>query len=260
VDTEIFRSIILGIVQGITEFFPISSTAHLIILPWLFGWEGEVNTLTFDVALHSGTLLALIIFFFNDWVKIMKERGKLFFFILLATIPAALSGFFFEDLVKNTLRSPLIISISLIVIGIYMYLSEVYGRKANTIDNLSILDALLIGISQAVALIPGVSRSGITISTGLFRGMKREASARFSFLMSTPIICGATVLEGRSLVVDHASHDMGLFFIGILASFLSGIVSIKFLLSFLRRFSLNIFIYYRFLLSGIIISMVWLKG
>ncbi len=257
---EILKSILLGIVQGITEFFPVSSTAHLIIVPWFFGWKGEVTTLSFDVALHSGTLLALIIFFFKDWVNMITKRREIFFFILLATIPAGVAGFFFDDFIENTLRSPVIISISLIVIGIYMYLSELHGRRENTMDNLSILDAIWIGLSQAIALIPGVSRSGVTISTGLFRGMTREASARFSFLMATPIIGGATILEGRSLLYDHAGHDMKLFFVGIAASFLSGILSIKFLLNFFRRFSLNAFIYYRFILSGIIISMLLLKG
>ncbi len=262
-DLEIFKSIVLGIVQGLTEFFPVSSTAHLILLPWIFDWDGDINTLTFDIALHTGTLLSLLVFFFKDWLTIITKKRKILYFILIATIPAGITGYIFKSLVETTLRSPVIISISLIVFGVYMYVSEIRGSKLKTrksLDELSLKDSIIIGISQSVALIPGVSRSGITISTGIFRGIKRESSARFSFLMATPIIAGATILEGKYFFQNFSNYDVTLFIMGIITSFISGIFAIKFLLIFFKRFSLNIFIYYRFIISGIIFLMLWIKS
>ncbi len=254
-----FEALILGIVQGLTEFLPISSTAHLILFPWFFNWGGMVDTLTFDVALHAGTLFALILCFWKDWIDLLIRKQKLLGFIVLASIPAGIAGVLLNDFIENKLRSPLIISISLIAVGIVMLLSEKMF-KSKRLDEVSLSDSLVIGFSQAIALIPGVSRSGITISSGLFRGLERESSARFSFLLSTPIIAGATLLHVKKIIAGNAGYDPGLFIAGFIASALTGYAAIKFLLNYFRRHSLNIFAYYRFLLAVVIIVGIWLKG
>ncbi|MDP2277722.1 MAG: undecaprenyl-diphosphatase UppP [Nitrospirota bacterium] len=253
------ESIILGIVQGLTEFLPVSSTAHLILFPWFFGWKGDIDSLTFDVALHAGTLLALIICFWKDWVEILRNNRKLLAFLVVATLPAGIAGILLKDTVETTLRSPLIIVFTLVLFGIVMLISERW-KRGKEIKDMTFSDAILIGVSQAVALIPGVSRSGITISAGLFRGLEREASARFSFLLSTPVIFGAMLLEGRKLIFNAGDYNLNLFMAGFIASGVTGFIAIKFLLYFLRKHPLNIFVYYRFVLAGIIIGGIWLKG
>lgn len=253
------EAIILGIVQGLTEFLPISSTAHLILFPWFLNWRGEINTLTFDVALHAGTLLALILFFWRDWLELIFKKQKLFGLIILASIPAGVAGFLLNDIVENNLRKPLVISIMLIAVGILMLVAE-RTNKHKDLEKTGLKDSLIIGIAQAIAIIPGVSRSGITISAGLFRGFEREASARFSFLLSTPLIAGATVLHLKEALISQTNHDFRLFFAGIIASFITGFIAIKFLLKFLKKNPLNLFVYYRFVLSAVIIAGIWLKG
>lgn len=253
-----FEAIILGAVQGLTEFLPISSTAHLILLPWFFNWRGDVNTLTFDVALHAGTLCALLIFFWRDWFEILMKKRRLLGFILLASVPAGAAGLLLNDIVSDSLRSPYIISISLVVIGFVMLLSEkMYRHK--TIDDISLSDALIIGVLQAVALIPGVSRSGITISAGLFRGLQRDESARFSFLLSTPVIAGATLLHAGKMIAGADDYNLPLFAAGFATATAVGFVAIKFLLYYFKKHPVNIFVYYRFLLAGVIILMIWAK-
>lgn len=258
-DTEIFKAIILGIVQGTTEFFPVSSTAHLILFPWFLGWSGDVNTLTFDIALHAGTLIALLVCFWRDWIEIFLNNRKLLALLIVATLPAGIAGVLLNDIVENTLRSPIIIVITLIVFGMVMLISERF-KKDREIKDITLLDAAVIGIAQAIALIPGVSRSGITISAGLFRGFERGLSARFSFLLSTPIIAGATLFEGKKLIANPANHDLGLFTAGMITSAITGFIAIKFLLHFFKRHPLNVFVYYRFILAVIISAGIWLKG
>lgn len=253
------EALILGIVQGITEFFPVSSTAHLILLPWFFKWGGDLDTLTFDVALHAGTLLALVICFWKDWIEMLTTKRRLFSLIIIASIPAGVAGVLFNDIIESSLRSPYIISISLIVIGIVMFLSEKM-YKHRSIENLNIYDAIVIGFSQAAALIPGVSRSGITISAGLFRGIDRSSSARFSFLLSTPIIAGATLLHAKKMLATGTNnYNLDLFMIGFAASAITGFAAIKFLMGFFKKYSLNTFVYYRFFLAAVIILGLWLK-
>ena len=254
-----FEAIILGIVQGITEFLPVSSTAHLILFPWFFGWKGAIDTLTFDVALHAGTLMALIGCFWKDWIEIFLHKRRLLFFLIIATVPAGAAGLFFKHAIEGALRSPMVIAAALIVFGIVMLFSE-RMKKDRAIKDVKISDAIVIGLSQAVALIPGVSRSGITISAGLFMGLKREESARFSFLLSTPAVFGAAFLEGRNLVSSPDNYDLNLFLAGLIASAISGVIVIRFLLYFFRRHPLNIFVYYRFMLAIVIIGGIWLKG
>jgi undecaprenyl-diphosphatase len=252
------EALILGIVQGLTEFFPVSSTAHLILFPWFFNWDGDLNTLTFDVALHAGTLLALISVFWRDWFDMLMHNRRLFYLIIIASVPAGVAGFFFHDIIEEGLRSPYIISIALVVIGIVMLLSEKM-LKNRSIGNLNLTDAVVIGLVQAVALIPGVSRSGITISAGLFRGLDRTSSARFSFLLSTPVIAGAVLLHMQKIVQGPANYDLNLFVSGVIASAVAGFAAIKFLMKFFEKYSMNIFVYYRFLLAAVIISGIWLK-
>ena len=252
------EALILGIVQGVTEFFPVSSTAHLILLPWFFAWGGDLNTLTFDVALHAGTLLALILCFWRDWIEMLISKRRLFFLIIIASVPAGVAGLLFNDFVEESLRDPYIISIALIVFSFVMFFSEKMFKHRN-MENLNLTDAVVIGISQAVALVPGVSRSGITISAGLYRGLDRSSSARFSFLLSTPIIAGATLLHAKKMITGTAHYDLELFMIGFVTSALTGLAAIKFLMSFFKKYSLNAFVYYRFLLATVIISGIWLK-
>jgi len=253
------QAIILGIVQGLTEFLPVSSTAHLILFPWFFNWSGEVDTLTFDLALHAGTLLALLLCFWRDWIDLFFRKQRLLGLIILASIPAGVAGLFLNDLAEHSLRSPLLISIMLITGGVIMLAAEkIY--KYRDMEKLSMQDIIFIGVAQAVAIIPGVSRSGFTIAAGLFRGLEREAAARFSFLLATPIIGGAFLLHFKGLVMNHADHNTRLFITGFISSFITGFIAIKFMMSFLKRYPLNLFVYYRFLLAAVIIAGIWLRG
>jgi undecaprenyl-diphosphatase len=253
------QAIILGIVQGLTEFLPVSSTAHLILFPWFFNWSGEVDTLTFDLALHAGTLLALLLCFWRDWIDMFFRKQRLLGLIILASIPAGVAGLLLNDLAEHSLRSPLLISIMLIAGGVIMLAAEkIY--KYRDMEKLSLKDVIFIGVAQAVAIIPGVSRSGFTIAAGLFRGLEREAAARFSFLLATPIIGGAFLLHSKGLLINHADHSIQLFITGFISSFITGFIAIKFMMSFLKRYPLNLFVYYRFLLAAVIIAGIWLRG
>lgn len=252
-------ALILGIVQGLTEFIPVSSTAHLILFPWFFNWSGQVDTLTFDIALHAGTLAALVFCFWRDWIDIFLKKQRLLGLIVFASIPAGIAGLLLNEIVEKSLREPLLISIMLVAVGVVMLISE-KAYKHKWLDKIGVKDAIIIGIAQAFAIIPGVSRSGITISAGLFRGFERETAARFSFLLATPIIAGATLLHLKKALDAHVYYDFELLTIGIISSFITGFIAIKFLLSFLRKYPLNVFVYYRFALSAIIIAGIWLKA
>jgi undecaprenyl-diphosphatase len=255
----IAEAIILGIIQGLTEFFPVSSTAHLIIVPWFFGWKGSVNTLTFDVALHAGTLTALLVIFRKDWLELFTRKHRLLVLIFVACIPAGIAGFYLNDIAEKTLRSPFLISLMLVAVGFVMLAAERSGKHKD-METISFIDALVIGIAQAVAIIPGVSRSGITISAGLFKGLKREVSARFSFLISTPVIAGATLFHLKKFLTGHETYDLQLFTAGFISSSVTGFFAIIFLLNFLKKYPLNLFVYYRFILSVVIIAGIWLRG
>lgn len=251
------ESVILGVIQGITEFLPISSTAHLVLLPWFFGWEGDVNSLTFDVALHAGTLLSLLICFWKDLNDMVRKNRRLVFLIAVGTVPAGIAGLYLEDVIAGSLRSPLVIAGALVLVGGVMYASEGFaGKKA--IKGMAALDALFIGILQAVALIPGVSRSGITISGGLMRGMKRLEALRFSFLLSIPAIGGATLLEGRKLLGNAGEYDLAQFAMGFVVSAVTGVIAIKFMLRYLNNHTMNVFVIYRVVLAGVIMGFIWL--
>lgn len=268
----IFEAIILGIVQGFTEFLPISSSAHLILIPWMFGWQGTlIDSLNFDVALHAGTLVAILAFFWRDWLGLLRKffagfgdgtwktgEGRLVWFIVLATIPAGILGVKYEHVVEEGFRNPLLIFISLTVISIVMWAADRYSAKKAELGRMSLGHAIFIGCCQALALVPGVSRSGSTIIAGLLAGYTRESAARFSFLLSTPVIAGAAVLKLRKL---HLAPGEALpFGLGVLFSAVVGYFCIKFLLRYLNRHSLNLFVWYRLALAAVVILLLLVRG
>jgi len=256
---EIYQAIILGIVQGLTEFIPVSSTAHLILIPWLFGWKGEANTLLFDVSLHGGTLFALLIYFRREWVEILKGDKKLLILLFIGSLPAAIIGMLLENVVSSYLRGPWIIVFTLITVGVIMLFSE---RKngLKSFKDINKKDAIFVGAAQAIALIPGVSRSGITISAALLRQIKREDAAKYSFLLCMPIVTGAVVLEGSKIFKRPTDFDIFFILIGVFFSMISSLCVIRFLLWFFKSFSLKLFVYYRFAIAVIIILVLWLRG
>ena len=250
----IIESIILGVIQGLTEFLPVSSSGHLILFPWFFGWHGEVDSLAFGVALHTGTLIALIAYFRRDLIPLVMGLGSgegMIWRIFIGCIPAGLIGVLFHDSIEE-LRYPLLIAFTLSAVALIMLIVEKLFVKGRSFDEITFKDAIFIGIAQSLALIPGVSRSGITISAGLSSGINREASARFSFILSMPLVAGASLLEGYKLT-KLEGIDYTLFITGMLASAITGYLAIKFLLVFFKTYSLRIFAYYRFVLSSVII-------
>jgi undecaprenyl-diphosphatase len=267
-------AVILGIIQGLTEFLPISSSAHLILVPWFFGWDHE--GLTFDVALHLGTAFAVLAYFWKDWCRLVKafwiglkfrnpfgsEHGRLAWFILIGTIPAAVIGFLFEDLVETELRSPLITIFTLVAFGALLFWADKKGRKKRNIEEYNWKDCLWIGFSQALALIPGVSRSGITMTTAMFRHSSRTSAARFSFLLSTPIIVGAGILKAWRWVGALESGETGrlpvewtVLLAGTISAAITGFLCIRYFLRYLRQRSFTPFVVYRFILAGVVLMM-----
>lgn len=259
----VWEAALLGVVQGLGEFLPISSSAHLVLLPWFFGWQ--YAGLRFDVALHLGTLLAVLFYFWQDWLVIIYEgltrrqstEGRLFWYLLLATFPGALVGYFLEDYAETIFRSPLIIGVMLIVMAVILYLSDTLAASHKKMHQLSFADSLLIGLSQALAIIPGVSRSGVTMSMGRILGLSRETAARFSFLLSTPIVVGAGLLKLKDLSAADLTPP---FITGVVVSALVGFLAIKFLLRYLVRNTFNIFVGYRILLGMAVIVLAALRG
>lgn len=254
----VIHALILGIVQGLGEFLPISSSAHLVLIPWLFGWEDP--GLTFDVALHMGTLLAVVLYFWKDWVRLIKaalnhgtsKDKRIFWCLIVATIPGGLFGLVFEKKAETAFRAPLLIGVMMIVMGIILYLGD-KKPQIREIDSMTLSDATWIGLSQALALIPGVSRSGSTMTTARFLNLTREDAARFSFLMSTPIILGAGVLKLRHLTMASITLP---FSVGIISSFVVGIMSISFLLRYLKTSNFGLFVGYRIVIGLIVIGFV----
>ncbi|HBV97321.1 MAG: UDP-diphosphatase [Peptococcaceae bacterium BICA1-7] len=259
----LFVAVILGIVQGLGEFLPISSSAHLVLTPWVFNWKDP--GLSFDVALHLGTLVAVLAFFWKDWLQLTVEgltgkrsrEGRMFWYLVAATIPGAAFGFLLEDYIATIFRNPLLIGILLIIMGIILYLADRLSPAWKGLYQMRLKDSLIIGLSQAFALIPGVSRSGITMTAGRMLGLDRETSARFSFLLSTPIIMGAGILNLRNIT----PADLTLPFItGVLVSAVIGFVAIKFLLKFLVNNNFTVFVIYRFVLGTAIIMLALSRG
>ena len=268
---DIFQSIILGIVQGLGEFLPISSTAHLILAPYFFNWQDP--GLSFDVALHIGTLLAVITFFFWDWIDIFKSalngifktnyelqttnyEPKLLWLLAIASVPGAFFGFLLDDYAEQAFRSPLIIAFTLSIVGLILYLVDKYATHKKDINHISIKDAILIGLSQAVAIIPGVSRSGATMTTGLALGLSREQAARFSFLLSTPIIFGAAIVKVPHLLQIGITVPI---ILGIIAAAISGYLAIKYMLRFIQKVGYAPFFWYRLALALVIVAVYFAR-
>ncbi len=270
----IIQAAVIGLVQGLTEFIPVSSSAHLIFLPRVFGWNDPfINSNAFDVMLHMGTLLALLIYFWNDlvglfvaWLASIRDRSiagdprrRLAWLLLITVIPGALLGALGEHFFDTFFRqhSLLYIAALLVVGATLLWVGERWGSRRREMDDLRVTDAAEIGVAQALALFPGISRSGITIAAGLFVGMTREAAARFSFLMATPIIAGAGILKGKDLLsTGLASSDVAPLAVGFLAALLAGLAAIQFLLSYLRRRSTGLFIGYRFAAAAALVAYV----
>ncbi len=259
--------IILGIIQGISEFLPISSSAHLIIFRDLFSLGKNIIdselSLSFDIALHFGTALAILVFFFKDfWNMAIKglskgikdKEGRMLWYIIIATIPAAIVGVLFEDVVEDVLRTKyMVISLALIFVGIVLYLVDKKMPNHKELNKLNIKDAIIIGCSQVFALIPGFSRSGTTIIAGRLLGFERENAAKFSFYLSAPVVLGAVILQLLKCDLTIIINNIDVFLLGIFISFITGIICIKTLLSFLKRYDFKIFMIYRLLFGTFII-------
>jgi len=260
----LLQAVILGLAQGLGEFLPISSSAHLVLIPWVFRWTDP--GLTFDVALHIGTLVAVVLYFWKDWWQLIIQgftdvrsaKGRLFWYLAAASVPGAAAGYLFEKKAETVFRSPVLIAAMLIVMGMLLYWADRRSAKNIEMNAITFRASILIGISQALAIIPGVSRSGITMTTGLLAGMTREEAARFSFLLSTPIIFGAAVVKLPE-VISNSSMITVEFAMGMLVSCVTGIISIGFLLRYVQTKNFLPFAWYRFILGGVVMIISLLR-
>ena len=267
-EVNCIQALVLGIVQGITEFIPISSTAHLIIIPEILGWEDPGAE--FSAVIQIGTLIAVFVYFRDDIFKISKAAlislkkynlfetsdSRIAWGISSATIPIVFFGLCFKDFIKNEARQLWIIGVSLIILATFLYLSEKFSKRNKKISEINFWQIQLIGLTQVLALIPGCSRSGSTIMGGFIIGLKREESARFSFLLGLPAILGSSIFEFRELINFGITYkDYSIISVGIISAFLSGYISIKFLLSFIKNFGIIVFVLYRILLGILILTI-----
>jgi len=264
------QAIVLGIVQGLGEFLPISSSGHLIVVPWLLGWPE--HGLTFDVALHVGTLAAVLYAFFDDWRRLIVAglRGivdrrpfadpdsRLLWLLAMASVPGAVAGFLLEDRAESAFRSPALVALAMALMGLVLLAADrMAGGGTREARGVTVRDALLIGAAQALAIIPGVSRSGATISMGLLLGYKREEAARFSFLLATPIVVGAAVLKSRYLFAPGQTTQV---LAGMVTAALFGFASIRFLLAYVRTRDYRPFVYYRLLFAALVAAVLLVRG
>ncbi|MFA4967734.1 MAG: undecaprenyl-diphosphatase UppP [Candidatus Margulisiibacteriota bacterium] len=253
---SIIQSVILGIVQGIAEFLPISSSAHLVFIPWVFNWPE--HTLTFDVALHIGTLIALLAFFWREWWGIIKSR--MVWLLIVGCIPGVLAGLLGEKYFEETFRGPITIAVFMIGLALLLWAAEIYGKKKRDMESVGWLDSIIIGCAQALALMPGVSRAGITMTTGLFMGLNRETAAKFSFLLSAPIILGAGLYKSYGLVKHGFPLDERLpFLVGMLTAAIVGYFAIKYLLQYLQKNTFYVFIWYRIVVGIALIALFLIR-
>lgn len=283
----IYQAVVLAIIQGLTEFIPVSSSAHLILVRRLLGWNelSPGQELTFDVALHFGTLLSVLVYFRRTWFQIVraalggkvvrfsestssdvnltpeeqKDERMLLWFIAIATIPGAIAGKLLEHSAEDYFREHVIfIATALIVVALLMWFAEKISTQSKPLTRVTFADSLIVGIAQAFALIPGVSRSGSTITAGLFRNMTREAAVRFSFLLSTPIIAGAALLKAHELRKEGLPAGMHApFILGILVSAIVGYATIAWLIRYLQSNTLRVFIIYRIIVGVIVIALAF---
>jgi undecaprenyl-diphosphatase len=276
VDLSIIQAVVMGLTQGLTEFIPVSSSGHLIIVPWLFGWPTEstfLGSLEFTVILHMGTLLALLLYFWRDWVRIVpaglatiRDRSfkgdpdrKMAWLIVAATIPAVIVGPLLNKTLETAVRAPALVALMLCVGAAIMWLAERWGARTREMDTITFPLAVGIGVAQVLALVPGISRSGVSISAGLFGGLTREAAARFSFMMATPVVAGAGLWEAKGLLAHDTtapSPEIKLVVLGFITAALAGLLAIRFLLQFLKRWSLTGFIVYRVVAAVIVFIVI----
>jgi undecaprenyl-diphosphatase len=271
---DLIRAAVLGLVQGLTEFLPVSSSGHLILMRDVFGWQmlgNEHLNKMFDVVLHTGTFLALVMYFHRDIVRLARAfaaslrygiRGdaerRLAWAIALGTIPAAIFGLTAQDLIETRLGTPMLVAAELMVFAVILWWAEVAGRKQRALGEAEVRDGVWVGLAQALALAPGVSRSGITMTAGLARGMKKETAARFSFLLSIPVVGGTAAYSILSLIKHPGAlppGSMGMFVVGLLAAAFSGYFVIGYLLRYLQTRSLAPFVVYRLALGAVL--LVW---
>ncbi len=267
----ILQAIILGVLQGLTEFLPVSSSGHLVLVPWLLNWQSP--GLTFDTTVHLGTLVAVVIYFWKDiWqivigvLKTLRDRnfddphGKLGWLLVVGAIPAAVAGVLFNDLFESLFSKPLYVTIFLFVTGAILVISEKIAHRVRELDSVGWKDSLLIGIAQIFAIAPGISRSGSTIAAGLALGIKREAAARFSFLLALPIIFGAGMLQLKhALAAGLSGSDTTLLAVGFLAAAISGYAAIHYFLQYVRRHNLYIFAAYVWVFGLLALAMTFFK-
>ena len=268
----ILQAIVLGLVQGVTEFAPVSSSGHLILVPWLFGWsivQDPALNKTFDVALHLGTLLGALVYFWSDvvryakaWVGSIRRRSvgtvdeRLAWALVIGTIPGAIAGALFESTIEDTLGQPWLIAVMLAILGVILYVVDRICRADRAFDTIGPRTGLFLGAAQAVALQPGVSRSGITLTAARLIGLDRTSAARFSFLLAMPIIAGAGV--SKTIGVAHTGFQGygAQFFWGFAASAVSGFAVIWFLLKYLRRHDFLVFMLYRLAVAGLVLALI----
>ena len=273
----ILHAVVLALVQALTEFLPVSSSAHLILVPWLLGWAD--HGLLFDIALHAGTVTAVIAYFFKTWVRLaflavgkevwkpapgepdhdLYRNPRLFVYLVAATFPAGIVGALLKDYVETTLRSPYVIGVMLIAIGLLIAWAEQRGAFRRNLDDLSFRDAMAIGAAQAVALIPGTSRSGITISTAMLLGLTRHSAARFSFLLSTPIILGAALMAALDSWGEGGipADQQAAFAVGVAVSAIVGYLVIAGFLAFLQHATMRVFVIYRIVFGIIVLALAY---
>jgi undecaprenyl-diphosphatase len=271
----VLQALVMGIVQGLTEFLPVSSSGHLIVVPFLLGWDDPfITSLEFSVMLHFGTLVALLAYFRADWLRLvpaglaaLRDRSlgddpdrRLAWLLAASTVPALVIGFLFNDLIEERFRQVGLVALMLVAGGAILWLAERNGSRRRGIADLTFPAALGIGAAQALALIPGISRSGISISAGLFAGLDRESAARFSFLMATPITALAGAYETRKVLAGESGVEVALLplAVGLIASLVAGFVAIAFLLRFLRSNPTHVFVVYRALLATVVV-IAWLN-
>ena len=265
----IFHALVLGIVQGLAEFLPISSSAHLALTPWVFGWPAA--GLAFDVSLHIGTLAAVLWFFRHEWVRLISagvrivvtrrvetDAQRRVIFLVIATVPGALGGLALNDLAETTFRAPVLIASMMIVMGIVLWLVDRYASQVRPLESMRWHDALLVGMAQVLALVPGVSRSGATMTAGLSLRFKRESAAVFSFLMSMPITAAAAVVKTPEAIREATS--LAPLVVGVLASAVSGWFAITVLLRYVSRHSFGVFALYRIVVGGALLALALVRA
>jgi undecaprenyl-diphosphatase len=269
----ILQVVVLAVIQGLTEFLPVSSTAHLYLTSWLLGWQEQA--LDFDIALHIGTLIAVLLYFMKDWVQIvaqgfgaragndeqLKHNQMLLWLLAIGTIPVGVCGLLFSKQAETAWRTPWVMGAMMIVVGILMWLAENRARKVRDLSSVNLPDALAVGAAQALAIVPGTSRSGITISAGLARRLDHEAAARFSFLLSTPAIGAAAIKAVYDLHKESGLHGIlnMTFITGVTVSALTGCAVIAWFLHYLRRSGLRPFVYYRIAFGIIVLALAFIR-